>query len=339
MASIDEVAHEAGVSITTVSHVFSGKRPVAPETRRRVLNAAERLDYRPHRAARGLATGRAMTIGLHFPFGVESFVHDPYFPELLEGLSAAAAEAGYGFLLIPSAHGGRFPLKLALTKGRFDGVIAANPASDSPLIPMLLRRGIPLVTIGRYLGPTQVPWVDNDYRGGIAQILAHLEEQGYQRPAMISFKSTFSCDQDMEESFEKEVRARGGEVSIVRADDLSDERSFVLALRLLSQPQPPDAIVASTDRLAIGVLRAAGQLGLRVPRDLAVTGVDDSVFARRAHPQLTSIRNWPHLLGAAAVESLLAILEHAKVPENRILPADLVARASTRRRRRRPGSS
>jgi DNA-binding LacI/PurR family transcriptional regulator len=335
MASIEEVAREAGVSITTVSHVFSGKRPVAAETRRRVLAVADRVGYRPHRAARGLATGRAMTIGLHFPFGVDSFVLDPYFPQLLEGLSAAAVEAGYGFVLIPAPPGARFPLSVALKQHRFDGVIVANPARESTLIPMLLRRRIPMVTIGRYLGPHPVPWVDNDFRGGIAQLMAHLEEQGFERPALISVRSSFSPEQDMEESFEKEVLARGGEVSIVRADDSSEEQGFVLALRLLSRPRPPDAVVAVLDRLAVGVLRAASELGLRVPRDLAVTGVDDSVLARHSHPPLTSIKVGPYELGEAAAESLLAIVERSELPENRILPAELVPRASSRRNRRR----
>jgi DNA-binding LacI/PurR family transcriptional regulator len=335
MASIDEVAREAGVSITTVSHVFSGKRPVAPETRRRVLAAAERLRYQPHRTARGLATGRTMTIGLHFPFEGESFVLDPFFLELLEGLSAAAAESGYGFLLIPASLEAKFPLRLALKKGSFDGVIIANPAADSPLVPVLLQRAVPLVTIGRYLGPGQVPWVDNDHRRSIATIMAHLDEQGYQRPALISQSGHFSYNLDVQESFEKEMRARGGEVAIVRAGDFSEEQGFLHALRLLSSASPPDAIIASVDRQAMGVLRAARELRLRVPRELGVVGVDDTMLARRSRPPLTSIRTRPLVLGEAALQTLVEVVEHSDVPEDRLLPTDLVPRASTRRNRRR----
>jgi LacI family transcriptional regulator/LacI family repressor for deo operon, udp, cdd, tsx, nupC, and nupG len=340
MASIEEVARAARVSITTVSHVFSGQRPVAPETRRRVLAVAERLDYRPHRAARGLATGRTMTIGLQFPFEGDSFVLNPYFPELLEGLSAAAAEAGYGFLLIPASLEARFPLKLALKEGRFDGVIVADPTRDNALIPALLRQGVALVTTGgRYLKSSQVPWVDNDHRGGLMQLMAHLEEQGYRRPALLSIKGGFSYVQDVEETFEKEVLARGGEVSVVRADDLSEEQAFVHSLRLLSQSPPPDAIVAAVDRQALGVLRAARELGLRVPRDLGVAGEGDTVLARHSHPPLTSIRVRPRVLGEAAVQSLLTIVERSIAPENRVLPAELVPRASTRRNRSRRSRS
>ena len=336
MASIDEVAREAGVSITTVSHVFSGKRPVATETRRRVLAAAERLRYRPHRAARGLATGRTMTIGLHFPFGGESFAQDPFFLELLEGLSSAAAEAGYGFLLIPASLDSRFPLARALQERRFDGVIIATPRTDSPLVPMLLARRVPLVTTGRYLGPGKVPWVDNDHRGSIAELMAHLEEQGYERPALISHRARFSYNMDVQESYEREVRARGGQVSIVLADDFSEEQGFLHALRLLCRPDPPDAIIASVDRQALGVLRAARELRLRVPQDLGVAGVDDSMPARQAQPPLTSIRVRPLVLGELALQSLLDILERSTVPENHLLPSELIPRASTRRNRRRP---
>src|SRR6266536_191311 len=312
MASIEEVAREAGVSITTVSHVFSEKRPVAVATRRRVLAVADRLNYRPHRAARGLATGRTMTIGLHFPFEGDPLLLNPFFPELLEGLSAAAAEAGYGFLLIPASLEAKFPLRQALNEGRFDGVIIADPTEDSTLVPLLLRHRVPLVTAGgRYLGSPQVPWVDNDHRGGLAQLMAHLEEQGYKRPALLSTKDGISYARDIEETFEKEVRARGGEVTIVRADDQSEEQAFREALRLLNQPRRPDAIVAGIDRQAVGVLRAARTLSLRVPRDLGIASGGDTVLARHSHPPLTTMRQRPRVLGEVAVRLLLTIVERS----------------------------
>lgn len=165
--------------------------------------------------------------------------------------------------------------------------------------------------------------------------MAHLEGQGCRRPALLSIKGGFSSVQDVEETFEKELRARGGEVTVVRADDLSEEQAFVHALRLLSQSPPPDAIVAAVDRQALGVLRAARELGLRVPRDLGVAGGGDTALARHSHPPLTSIRVRPRVLGEAAIQSLLAIVERSIIPENRVLPAELVARASTRRTRSR----
>jgi LacI family transcriptional regulator len=165
--------------------------------------------------------------------------------------------------------------------------------------------------------------------------MAHLEEQGYRRPALLSVKGGLSYVRDVEEAFEKEVRARGGEVAMARADDLSEDQAFLQALRLLSQSPPPDAVVAAADRQALGVLRAAHQLRLRVPRDLGVAGQGDTPPARHSKPPLTSIRVRPRLLGEAAVQSLLTIVERSRTPENLVLPAELAPRASTRRTRSR----
>lgn len=332
MASIHEVAERAGVSITTVSHVFSGNRPVAEHTRARVVRAARELHYRPNGAARGLATGRTMTIGLHFPFEGDSFVLNPYFPELLEGLSAAAAEGGYGFLLIPGAGRATSPAAALLRGRRFDGVVVADPMAGDPLLPTVRRLGIPAVTTGRWLGRRPPPWVDNDHRGGIRDLLRHLDEQGYERPALISVRGGFSYIQDVEESFSEEARRRGSPGRIVRAEGLSGEKARDLAIRLLGQRHAPDAIVAASDRQAIGVLRAADELGIRVPAELGVAGEGDTVLARHSHPPLSSIRVRPRRLGEAAMGSLLALLDEAGPVENALLPAELIVRRSTTRR-------
>jgi DNA-binding LacI/PurR family transcriptional regulator len=329
LAGIREVAQRAGVSITTVSQVFSGKRPVAPDTRRRVLRAAKALHYRPSRAARSLATGRAMTIGLHFPFEGDSFVLNPYFPALLQGLSAAAAEAGYGFLLIPASLDD-FPLRELVGGRRLDGVIAADPETADPLIPRLVRLHVPLVTTGRYLPDPNLPWVDNDHAGAIRALFRHLDEQGYERPALLSHRGRFSYIRDIEDSFTEEVRKRDLPVLIRSAPDLSEEQGYTAALRLLERREPPDVIIAAVDRQAVGVLRAARELGVRVPQELGVVGEGDTVLARHSHPPLTSVGVYPARLGAAAVKSLLDLLEGGH-GDKRIIPAVLVARRSTRR--------
>lgn len=330
MAGIHEVARHAGVSITTVSHVFSGKRPVAPETRVKVLQAAEALEYRPSRTARGLATGRAMTFGLHFPFAGDSFVLNPYFPALLQGLSAAAAESGYGFLLIPSSQDGDAPLDELLRARRLDGVIVADPESSDPVIPTLVGSNVPVVTTGRFVPDPNLPWVDNDHGGAIRDLFAHLDEQGYGRPALLSTRGGYSYIADTEASYTEEAERRGMPVTIRRPPDLSEEQGYRHAIRLLDRREPPDVIIACVDRQAIGVLRAADELGVRVPEDLGVAGEGDTVLAVHSRPPLTSIRVHPGELGAAAVESLLRLLEGERA-DNRMIPADVVARRSTRR--------
>jgi DNA-binding LacI/PurR family transcriptional regulator len=330
VAAIHEVAQRAGVSITTVSHVFSGKRPVALETRRRVLAAAESLEYRPSRAARGLATGRAMTIGLHFPFEGDSFVLNPYFPALLQGLSASAAETGYGFLLIQAAEDSLPRLRKLIRAHRVDGVIVADPESSDPVIPALVRSKVPVVTTGRFLPNPDLPWVDNDHVGAIRDLFVHLAEQGYERPALLSHRGQFSYIADIEATYTEETKRRRMPAIVRRAADLSEEQGYGNALRLLARREPPDVIIACVDRQAIGVLRAADELGIRVPEELGVAGEGDTVLAEHSRPPLTSIRVHPPKLGAAAVETLLSLLEGAR-SDNRVIPAEVVARRSTRR--------
>ena len=330
MSGIHEVAREAGVSITTVSHVFSGKRPVAPDTREKVLQAAEALRYRPNRTARGLATGRTMTFGLHFPYAGDSFVLNPYFPALLQGLSAAAAESGYGFLWMPSEPNGQAPLGELLRARRLDGVIVADPESSDPVVRTLVASNVPVVTTGRYLPDPDLPWVDNDHGGAIRELFAHLDEQGYARPALLTTRGGFSYIADVERTFTDEAERRGMPVTIRRPPDLSEEQAYRHAVRLLEGTPPPDVIVTCVDRQAIGVLRAADELGVGVPEELGVAGEGDTVLAEHSRPPLTSIRVHPGELGAAAVQALLRLLDGERV-DNRVIPADVVPRRSTRR--------
>lgn len=336
MTSIYDVAERAGVSITTVSHVFSGRRPVAQETAARVLAAAKELNYRPRLTAQGLATGRGVILGIQFPFEGELLIHNPYFPELLEGLSAAAARAGYGFLLIPrTLEGPDFDQDDLLD--RLDGAIIVDPATDDPHVLALVERGLPLVTTGRYLGDESIPWVDNDHQQGISQLFNHLDRGGYHRPALISTALKVSYISDIEGAFLRESGVREHSPLIVRSEDLSEQQAYMLALQLLQRPDPPDAIVACTDHQAISVLRAAWELGVRVPADLAVVGEGDTVLARNAIPPLTSIRVQPRRLGELAVEMLLDILAGKEDTANRVIPAELIPRESSIRQERQPG--
>jgi DNA-binding LacI/PurR family transcriptional regulator len=328
MARIHEVAKEAEVSITTVSHVFSGRRPVAPETQKRVREAARRLGYSPHSVARGLATGRSMTLAIAFPFDDDSLVLDPYFGRLLEGYSGAAAEAGYGFLLVPtSPRRSEFPLRRLLSEGRFDGAIVADPAEHDDLIPILIRHGVPVVTTGRFGSETQVPWVDNDNRGGMGELLRHLGEMGYTKPALISMSTELSYSRDIDEVFREMV---GAGASLVHTRDVTELAGYNTALELLHSDDPPDAIIASSDRQALGALRAAQELGLDVPEEIGIAGAGDTLAAH-AHPPITSIVVQIGALAEAAVAALMTLLDGVETPENTVLPTKLAIRESTDR--------
>jgi DNA-binding LacI/PurR family transcriptional regulator len=331
-ARIADVARAARVSITTVSHVLSGKRPVAAETREAVLDAAKRLQYRPTVAARGLATGRTMAIGLQFPMEGEHLILNPYFPTLLGALSAEATQHGYSFVLLPARRSPEFPLEPLLDTQRLDAAILVDPSSTNDVLPLLRRYGVPVVTVGRYLGRARTHWVDNDHRAGMASVLDHLAERGYRRPALISMAERFSYIKDIEDEYHRRMTKGSLSPMINRAADLTERSGYDAAVSLLTRRDRPDAIIAAVDRQAIGVLGAADELGIAVPEELGVVGEGDTVLARNAHPALTSIDPSAAELGRAAFSLLQRVLElppgtgHALTE---IVPGTLIVRAST----------
>ena len=332
MAGIADVARKAGVSRTTVSHVFSGKRPVAPATRERVIEAARALQYIPDSTARGLATGRSMTLGLVLPTFDDPAVLNPTWLKVLEGLSSAAAAAGYGFL-IASAKDARpaKPTNETRRRSTFDGIIVLDPLARNRLIPQLIRMQIPVVTVGRYLGHPNIPWVDADIAAGTRRVLKHLRAEGFQRPALLSVDLEIAFVQDLESAFVDALARQGCDPVIVRASDLSEIEAYEKATQLLSAwPDAVDAVVTASDRQAIGVLRAARRLGLHVPADLGIAGQGDTVIARNSRPALTSVHARPKDIGAAAVHMLLELIS-GNVIDSVKTPVDLAIRESTRR--------
>jgi DNA-binding LacI/PurR family transcriptional regulator len=190
------------------------------------------------------------------------------------------------------------------------------------------------VTVGRYLGPVSVPWVDADNVAGIHQVLGHLRDEGFERPALLSVDVGISYIEDIEVTFTDAMAGQGRDPIIVRAADLSEVEAYDKAIQLLSAwPDDLDAIISASDRQATGVLRAARELGVRVPDDLAIAGQGDTVISRNSRPTLTSIRIRPRDLGAVAVDMLLEMVSGRAV-SNAKIPVDLAIRESTRGRAR-----
>ncbi|MDP9271192.1 MAG: LacI family transcriptional regulator [Chloroflexota bacterium] len=342
-ARIADVARAAKVSITTVSHVLSGKRPVSAQTRKLVLDAAQRLAYRPTVAARGLAIGRTMALGLQFPMEGEHLLLNPYFPLLLGSLSAAATQDGYSFVLLPTHRSTEFPLETLLDAQRLDAAILVDPSNTNDVLPLLRQYGVPVVTVGRYLGRLKTHWVDNDHAVAIGRVLDHLADEGYRRPAMISLgHERYSYIGDIEGGYRARMEEMKTEPMVVRAEDLSERAGYDAAVALLTRADRPDAIIAAVDRQAMGVLGAADELGINVPYDLGIVGEGDTVLARNAHPPLTTIDPRAADLGSEAIAVVRRILDDDPSPDGLItvtVRTSLVIRASTARLSPGPAAS
>lgn len=329
MPTIKDVAEAAEVSPTTVSHVFSNKRTVAEDTRQRVLEVAERLGYRPDAVARSLATGRSTTVGLYFQMGGEALLLNPFFSGLMAGLSMAAVDFGFRFTLLPDQ-----PDALpASARQQLAAAIIVDPLPENRWIGPLSEAGVPIVTIGRFLGATRTNSVDNDHPKAMRDALDHLVEQGYRKPALITVRERLSYMADIEKAFILGCRDLDLDGELLYAADLSDRSGRKTAHELLGRADPPDAIIGAIDHMALGILEAAEDRGIAVPSELGVIGEGDTVLATHAHPPLSSMRVDPAELAREALRICHELwLDPDREIEQVVLPAELVPRASTQRR-------
>jgi DNA-binding LacI/PurR family transcriptional regulator len=329
-AKIHDVAREAGVSITTVSHALNGKGRVSEQTHSRVLEAADRLGYAANQHARGLVTGRAMTLAVQIAgFGPQTFVPESaYFTELLNGACSQAVELGYVAVLVPSAPGAD------LRRLRADGALVVDPTGDEELIERLRDIGAPVVTTGRV--PTDgeqadCAWVDNDHSSAAREALNHLSDRGYDRPALLTTApESYSLDAQRAYDAWTGERSQDRLVGIIEGEFDAD-RAAAVTTTLLEGSPAPDAVYATNDTGALGALRAIRAAGLRAPDDIGIVAEMDTEALRLSDPPISAIDVHPVRLGREAVRLLVALIANEEVESNQItIGTELIARASSR---------
>jgi DNA-binding LacI/PurR family transcriptional regulator len=328
--TIFEVADAAGVSITTVSHVFSGKRRVGENTRRHVIEVAKRLSYRPRRNARGLATGRTMTLAVQFPMSGPEMVLNPYFTALLPAMSEAAVALGYAFALVPTGTDSSRLIQTLVLQRRIDGAILLDPRRGDRFPKALAKAGIPMVSLGRLPDVPGHPRIDQNFQAAIGGILDHLKEAGYARFAFLTIPDDLSSIIDIRAAFEQVA----GDKLVAVADDFSDVAATKAARGLLRRRPRPDAVICLTERQAIGTYRAAAELDLSIPADLGIVSLGESPISRGMTPPATSLSVFPEEAGRSLVTVIAALLEGEQVPDVTLVPTGLLRRESTHRHKR-----
>ncbi len=327
--TIFEVAQAAGVSITTVSHVFSGKRPVNEETRQRVIVAADQLGYRASRNARGLATGRTMTIAVQLPMTAPDLVFNPYFSLLMPALSEVCVALGYAFALVPPYPSRAAFIEPLVARRAIDAAILIDPRPGDPFPLALADAGLPFVSLGRVPDIPATPRVDQDFDAAMVGIVEHLRQNGYSTPALLTIPDELSALEDIRQAFLRRAPRR----LVAVAEDYSDGAAITAAAELLKAGSPPDAIICLTERQAIGAYRAAADLDLEIPGDLGVVSLGESAVSRSLQPPATSLSVFPELSGEALAKLTSKLLEGGPVPLLTLIPTELVVRASTLRGR------
>ena len=335
VVTIKDVAAAAGVSPTTVSHALSGKGRLPESTRRRIAAVAEELGYRPNAAARNLVSGKSGLLGIVVsssednPFGLGDF---DYFIQLLSAATGAAVEWGRA-LVVEGLRSGQD----AFGQVDLDGAIVVDPVSDDLLLDALDAAGVPVVTTGRRDGPPGAGrpdcWVDNDHYGATESVLDHLVGQGARRVGLVTTAPVTSFVRDAVAGYEDWCAQHGQKPLIATVEGPINEGSGSRAAgELLDLPEPPDAIYATLDQLALGALLAARERSLDVPGQLMVAGCTDSHASAWADPPLTAVTLNPEEIGRSAVASLIGLIEGGEeVPEPVIVPTGILERQSTAR--------
>lgn len=321
-----DVARAAGVSQAAVSLVLGDKwrGRVSEATAQRVRQAARELGYRPNLAARNLRLGRTRTVLLVVPALTTEF-----FAGVYTGAARVAADHGFGVVLYPSPEGiGPARDPFASAQAALDGVIASSMAADA----LTAIRGdqLPLVMLDSDpRGSLGAATVNLDIADGVRQVLDHLLGLGHRRFLHLAADvASWTFDVRARELADRAGAVPGTSVRTARAP-ISIEDALTAAEAALSAPGPrPTALVCDDDKLAAGAYKAARRLGLRIPEDVSVTGLDDLALATALDPELTTVRLDAELFGERGMRALLAVLE-GRAPESGDIPVDLVVRGST----------
>ncbi|WSQ13634.1 LacI family transcriptional regulator [Streptomyces sp. NBC_01231] len=299
--TIRDVAERAGVSKSLVSLVLRGSDQVRPERREAVLRAVHELGYRPNAAARSLSEQRTRTVGV-----LLNDLRNPWFVDLLDGLNSLLHNHGLHMLLGDARLNRRSGQDLArpFLDLQVDGLVVVGTLPDPAALGPVAAR-MPVVVAGaREPVPAGVDVVAGDDERGARLVTEHLIALGHRRIAHLAGYG--AVGELRRRSFEAVMRAHGpaGQAP-VEAGDMTEEGGFRTAVRLLSRPERPTAVVAVNDIAAVGALSAAEELGLRVPEDLSVTGYDNTSISRLRHLWLTTVDNAGHEVGRRAARCLL----------------------------------
>lgn len=302
MATIDEVARAAGVSIKTVSRVLNGEPHVRPEMARRVRAAVAGLNYRPNPAARRLAGGRSFFIAYIYNNPTPSYI-----ALIQSGAAIRCRELGYHLVVEPVDLGGpdRFaPIERLVTTLRPDGAFLIPPLSDDPeLLAELEALKLPTARIAGVV-PFNGANIDLHERDGGRMVVQHLLQLGHRRIAMIGPPADHASAGNRAVGY-REAMAEAGlparpEWFVTGAFDFAS--GMAAGHQLLGCAQPPTAIFAGNDEMALGAMAAAHERGLDVPHDLSIVGFDDTPASASSWPPLTTVRQPLENLGRSIVD-------------------------------------
>lgn len=325
---LSDVARAAGVSTATVSHALNGKGRIPEATRSRIREVADRMGYRPNIAARSLAGGRTGLIAV--AFSLPSALPVPltsvdYFSHAIRAATARALERGYALVVGPPT-----PETEVWSRIPLDGVVVFDPVASDPAVADFRQRRLPMVLCGADPAGGSDYCVDNDHVAGTTTVLDHLADRGGRRVALLAGDTHDAFARDCVQTYRRWCLDHDRE-PMVTTVELGHMRRTEEADRVLASPNPPDAVYANDEILALALLDAARLRGLRVPEDLMIAAAADRQ-PQGTSPTLTTLELDVASTAVEAVDLLVDLVDGNPPPERtREIPTRLVEGTSTAR--------
>ncbi|MFJ2932627.1 LacI family DNA-binding transcriptional regulator [Streptomyces sp. NPDC087219] len=333
--TLEEVAARAGVGRGTVSRVINGSPRVSEQAKAAVERAVAELGYVPNRAARALAGSRTDAVALVIPETEARLFAEPYFLDIIRGVSSELADADKQLLLtLIRSEQERQRFEQYLAAQRVDGVLLVSVHAADPLPDQVRALGLPAVLNGRRTEDERVAFVDSDNTGAGRTAVAHLAARGRRAVATITGPLDMYVARCRLDGYREGLAEAGlaADEGLVATGDFTEEGGRRAMRRLLDRRPDLDAVFAASDVMAAGARGVLREAGRRVPEDVALVGVDDSAVARHMDPPLTSVRQPIEEMGRTMARLLLQEIAAPSEPDEqprRMLPTELVVRASS----------
>ena len=326
--TISEIAELAKVSKTTVSRVINKKPDVSPKTREKIEEIIRQYDFSPNAFASAILKKRSDTIAIIIPYDETYILFNPYYSDMIRGVSSEIKKYGYYLMLIYS---NTTDYLAAIRQKRVDGIIMLSPgASHLEIIEQILQHGIPFVLSSRVYGIDGVHSIVTDDYGGACCAVEHLVSLGHTKIGFINGPEILASSMERLLGYKRVLEKAGipFDENIVVNGDTSIESGYNITKQYLKVPGL-SAIFTGSDLMAIGAISAINEAGKSVPDDISLVGFDDMQFSSYLNPPLTTVRQHAFQKGSLAAGMLVSIIKDEDVEQQIKMPVELIIRKST----------